>query len=386
LLLGQAHSFNQQARLAVTLSWVGGYTNIVSVLACGVVTSHISGTASHLGRSLVEGLASDAGFALLLLGSFLVGAMLSAICTEIGRRRAWQSIYILPIAVEAVLLTMFAVGLEMFDGHLERSMGMAHFMSAIAALAMGLQNATITRISNGVVRTTHMTGVATDLGLELVQFFLWTRDRRRDGAAQSLRALVHSMRNHPTPKRLLLLVSLLASFMIGAALGTAVFDSFPRWAMVPPVLFLLWIVYQDVSRPIAEIEPSDLAASDGGLDLPSAMAIYHLRKTSGAQGRLHRMPNLLNWVERLPDETRVVVLDLGSQSQFRNEAVQEMRAAVLKSKLSGRRLILSGIGHDQVDLLRRHWGEDLHTEDVCLDLDLAIAHGLNILESMKLVK
>lgn len=383
MLLGQAHSFVQQARLAITLAWVAGYTNILTVLTCGVVTSHISGTTSNLGRSIVEGAWSAVWLAFVLLLCFLFGAMLSAICTEVGRRRGWQSIYILPIAIETFLLTMFATGLEVFDGHLEKSVGMAHAMSAIAALAMGLQNATITRISNGVVRTTHMTGVVTDLGLEIVQFFLWTTDLKRNGVSKSPRALLYSMRHHPTPMRLILLISLLGSFTIGAALGTAAFEFFPRWAMVPPVLFLLWIVYQDVSRPIAEIEPSDLTGSGGGLDLPTAMAIFHLRKTIGAEGRVHRMPNLLNWVDRLPQETRVVVLDLGAQSQFRDEAVQEMRAAVLKSKLAGRRLILAGIGHDQLDLLRRHWGEDLHAEDVCLDLDLAIAHGLNILEAMQ---
>ena len=50
MLVSHAHSFRQQARLAVTLAWVAGYTNIVTLLACGTVTSHVSGTTSLLDR------------------------------------------------------------------------------------------------------------------------------------------------------------------------------------------------------------------------------------------------------------------------------------------------------------------------------------------------
>jgi uncharacterized membrane protein YoaK (UPF0700 family) len=37
--------------------------------------------------------------------------------------------------------------------------------------AMGLQNAMVTKISKAVVRTTHLTGLFTDLGIEMSQWF-----------------------------------------------------------------------------------------------------------------------------------------------------------------------------------------------------------------------
>ncbi len=40
---------------------------------------------------------------------------------------------------------------------------------------MGLQNATITKISGAVIRTTHLTGVTTDLGIETVQYLMPSR-------------------------------------------------------------------------------------------------------------------------------------------------------------------------------------------------------------------
>ncbi len=38
---------------------------------------------------------------------------------------------------------------------------------------MGLQNSLVTRISNAIVRTTHLTGLFTDLGIELSQLFFY---------------------------------------------------------------------------------------------------------------------------------------------------------------------------------------------------------------------
>ena len=382
MFLAQAHSFTQQARLAITLAWVGGYTNILTLLTCGQATSHMSGMASKLGQDVAEGAWTLGSFALTIIVSFFVGALLSGACTEIGRRRGWESIYVLPMTIEAMLLTAFAIGVEI-QGSSPRDISLSiYILTILAALAMGLQNATITRISNGVVRTTHVTGVVTDLGLETAQLFLWLWDSRHNSRRTPIRALVHTIRNHPSPKRLVMLAALLFSFAGGAALGTLVFHQYPRWAMFVPVVFLLWIIFQDVSRPIAEIELSDLLDEEAGLGLPAALGIYHLRKTPKGKDRPHRMPDLIGWLDRLPPTTDVVVLDLGHDSEFDAAATVELRAAVLKMKLAGRRLILGGIDNAQMKFLQKQWGSDLHAEDVCQDLDLAIAHALNVLESL----
>lgn len=379
MFIVQAHSFTQQARLAITLAWVAGYTNIVALLTCGHVTSHVSGTTSDLGKGVAVGSWDLAGFSLFLLVTFFLGAALSGFATEIGRRRAWESIYVLPMAIEAVLLALFGLGVELHEqGSIERGWPL-FLMTGTASLAMGLQNATITRISNGVVRTTHVTGVLTDLGLEAAQMCLWLRDRRVNVPPGRAQALVHSVTHHPTARRLALLASIIGSFALGAGLGAAAFAYIPRLAMVPPVLFLAWIVYQDVTRPIAEIEPSDLVGN-GGLGLDPRLAVYHLRRDAERQGVLHRMPNLLAWMERLPASAEAVVLDLEHVSQIDANSVLELRAALTRMREQGRHLILAGLNHEQVDQLRRAGaGDALDPREVCPDLELAIARGLNLL-------
>lgn len=381
MFVAQAHSFTQQARLAITLAWVAGYTNIITVITCGTVTSHVSGTASNFGWQIAERSWSLAGFSLYLLLTFVVGAMVSGVCTELGRRRGWDSIYVLPMAVEALLLAFFALGLEVHDNGGRQSGAPLYWLTGVASLAMGLQNATITRISSGVVRTTHITGVLTDLGLETTQFVLWMRDRGKDSPPLPQRALIRSLYAHPASRRLALLASIAGSFALGAGLGALAHGAIERWSMFLPVAFLIWIVYRDLAVPIAEIEPSDMVRGEIGLDLPASMAVFHVRKKQNRRGEVHRMPNLQAWVDRLPKTTRVVVLDLGEAAAFDTNALLELRAALSRLTSRGQRLVIAGVSGEQFRQIRRTGAaEFLDPSNFCPDLELAIARAVMLVD------
>ncbi|QYK48023.1 MAG: DUF1275 family protein [Phycisphaeraceae bacterium] len=390
MFVAQAHSFVQQARLAITLAWVAGYTNIITFLVCGTVTSHVSGTTSNLGRDIVEGIRGTAGawtlagYAMFLLVTFLGGAFLSGITTEIGRRRGWDSIYVLPMALQALFLTLFMLALRVTHTN-EPPDDQLVWISGIASFAMGLQNATITRISNGVVRTTHVTGVLTDLGIELAHLWLWVRDRDLSKLDPGVRARVAHTLSQPVIRRVALLASILGSFALGAGLGTVAFDYSRPYAMVPPVAFLLWIVLIDAMRPIAAIEPSDLVANGAGEGLPQAIRVYHIRqdqsRRKGRRAKLHSLPNMTAWAERLGDEVRVVILDLADVTQLDGDAAFELRSLLALFKAQDRHLVLAGVSHEQYDQLRRAGaGEMLEPMSACPDFELAVARGLAILQ------
>jgi uncharacterized membrane protein YoaK (UPF0700 family)/anti-anti-sigma regulatory factor len=380
VFIAQAHSFTQQARLAITLAWVAGYTNIVALISCGTVTSHVTGSASNFGRHVVEGNWPAAAFVLLVLLMFFVGACVSAILTEFGWRRGSESIYVLPALVQAILLTAFAVGLELREPNQPASLLAVWWLTGLASMAMGLQNATITRISSGVVRTTHLTGVLTDLGSETVQFLFWLSDRHRSSPPLSPTALFHSARTHPTATRLALLASIIGSFMLGAALGTLAVDHFARWAMVPPVLFLLWIIWQDIQTPICEIEVSGEFAAQG-VQLPAGLAVYHLRRDKKRVGDTHRLPNLLRWCSRLPPGVRVLVLDLSELTRFDSDAAWELRALVKQATGRGRQVLFAGMSGVQYNAMRAGGaGDVLDPNNVCPDIELAVARAIMLLE------
>jgi uncharacterized membrane protein YoaK (UPF0700 family) len=179
MLSARAYSFRQQARLAISLSWIGGYTNVVAFMVCGAVASHVTGNVTHLGRFTVQGNVPEALFMGFMFGAFLAGAVASATVMEIGRRAGLASKFAPPLAIEAALLALLAISIHRHPHVQPSDAGMLYWLGGLAAFAMGLQNATITKISGAVIRTTHLTGVTTDLGIESVQYLFWYRDMVR---------------------------------------------------------------------------------------------------------------------------------------------------------------------------------------------------------------
>ena len=139
----------------------------------------------------------------------------------------------------------------------QHSARLLYALSGIASFAMGLQNATITRISWAVVRTTHVTGVVTDLGLEGVQYVMWLRDKTRARRAGRAGRAICVSRCHPSVLRIALLASIVGSFLFGAAAGAMAFTHLPQFAMLAPVCFLLWITWVDYRKPIADVRELD---------------------------------------------------------------------------------------------------------------------------------
>lgn len=376
MFVSQAHSFRQQARLAITLSWVGGYTNVLTVLLCGQVSSHISGTASQLGRDAAQQRWGAGGYMLALLGVFFGGAALSGILIEVGRRLRWASIYVLPMAVESAVLATFALLVEWdIDGRLTQESA-SLWLTLLPVFGMGLQNATITRISGGVVRTTHVTGVVTDLGVEGA---VWALDKF--GAA----IVTRPAGTLASGWRLLLLLSILGSFVLGGASGTLVFEHLPRLAMVPAVALLLGMVGLNVWHPIAGIRTNQDVGGDLHDALPAQVAVFHIDAKPGRVGRRARSPDLSAWADHLRDDVRVVLLDVGGIEALDANATLEFKAFAQKLRARHTSLVLAGVTPDRYRALEHAGVLDVTTRldvHVCGDLDLAAARAISLLDDV----
>jgi hypothetical protein len=178
-------------------------------------------------------------------------------------------------------------------------------------------------------------------------------------------------------RRILLLGSLLASFALGAGLGALAHAHFPRLVMFPPVLFLLWIIYQDSRLPICEVTASTPQSAELRAVLPEHVAIYTIIKDSFRSGSLHRLPDLESWWDGLPEHERVVILDLGTDVQLGHNAAGELELVAARAKHTARRLIISGLSREA---FLRMGGSvsmpSLSAENVCSDLELAAAQAL----------
>jgi uncharacterized membrane protein YoaK (UPF0700 family) len=193
-------------RLGRWLAFIAGAANAGGFLAVGQYTSHMSGIVSALADNFAVG---DFGLivaGLSSLAAFIAGAATSAIMINWGRRRRAHSEYALPLMLEAVLLLCFGL----LGSNLENNRFL--FVPATVGLlcyVMGLQNAIITKISKAEIRTTHMTGIVTDIGIELGKLFYWNVSESGPGVT-AVRA---------DRSRLRLLASLLGMFFIGGLAG-----------------------------------------------------------------------------------------------------------------------------------------------------------------------
>jgi len=183
-LTGRLRTPEANRKLACYLTFIAGATNAGGFLAVRQYTSHMSGIVSAMADNLAMG---SIGLVLEGLGallSFLAGAACCSIMIHWGRREHLHSEYALPLVLEAGLLVCFGL----LGGNLEDHEWL--FIPAtvmVLCFIMGLQNAMITKISKAEIRTTHVTGMVTDIGIELGKLFYWNV-ARVDAAKPLVRA------------------------------------------------------------------------------------------------------------------------------------------------------------------------------------------------------
>lgn len=364
----QAYSFHQQARLAISLTWIAGYTNALTILTCTQVTSHLTGIVSELGVQVAETQWSAAGYLGGLLGMFLAGAVLSGLLVEYGRARHFHSIYVLPMACEAALLATFAL---LVDWRATQQLADADariWLTFVPSFAMGLQNATITRISGGVVRTTHVTGVVTDLGLELSKHVF-----RILGIGKRA-ALVHAEQEG---LRALLLASILASFALGAGLGTVAYDHFVAWSMLPAVAFLVGLTVYDLTRPVRPVTLRALRDT-----LPPGVLAFAAEPP--ASGQRYRLPDLAAWGDTLAADGRIVLIDISRLPRMGERSAQELLSLMLRLRPSGRQLVLAGVEKQQLTILDQVGAlTEMDTNNICHDVASAVRRCRHLLEAAR---
>lgn len=148
--------------LAAVLAFVAGGVNSAGFLAFGYFSANMTGNVSMISDHMSVREFSAALAFLMIVVMFVLGAFSASLFIEIGKQRRLANIYALTLLSEAALL--LAVGL--YAG----SAGPAANGITIAGLlsfTMGSQNAASTRISGSRVRTTHVSGIATDIGVGL---------------------------------------------------------------------------------------------------------------------------------------------------------------------------------------------------------------------------
>lgn len=240
LLTSTQRSHKTNIQLGAYMAFVAGAVNAGGFLAIARYTSHMSGIVSAIGDDLALNnfLSVLGGISLLL--SFLLGAATTAIIVNWGHRRRVHSEFALPLLVEAMLLLVFGLVGANLNLYLPLT------VPAIALLlcfVMGLQNAIVTKASRAEIRTTHMTGVITDIGIELGKLMYWNKSTKAN-EANYVKANREKLKTH---------IFIFGMFLIGGIIGAISFKRVGYVSVVPLSLSLILIAGLQIYRDIRTI-------------------------------------------------------------------------------------------------------------------------------------
>lgn len=219
--------------LGAGLAFVAGALNAGGFLAVGQYTSHMTGMVSSAADHFALGEIGLAFSALVAVLAFVLGALSTAWLVNYARRHRPAWAYVPTLLLEALLLLIFGlIGSALMPHQLLR----VSLTALLLCYVMGLQNALITKISEAEIRTTHVTGLLTDLGLELGRLLYWNRSTRGPKVTANRR-------------RLRIHLSLVLAFFVGGLIGALGFKQAGFIATVPLALGLILLAGASLLRP-----------------------------------------------------------------------------------------------------------------------------------------
>src|SRR5690606_12016150 len=178
---GKNRTLIHNLKLASLLSLVAGSVNTAGFFAVHQLTTNVTGHFAFFADEAVQGNFGLAWVYLLYILAFFSGAFFSNFLVEIMLRRNMRFVNTMPVAIEIAILVI--IGSLSADAVRQNP----HTIACGLLFAMGLQNALVTNLSNSVVRTTHLTGLFTDLGIELSQLFFYQQRRQQEKLSESIK-------------------------------------------------------------------------------------------------------------------------------------------------------------------------------------------------------
>lgn len=216
---GTKRTYGHNVKLASLLGSIAGFVNASGFLAFAVLTTNVTGHAALFAERIALHDWQTARVVAFWMLLFLLGAFVSnLIILRKGRNQRFS--YVIPILIEIIILSGVALLGYQYNGSL-----MAKEIFAGSLLfAMGLQNSLVTVVSGSVIRTTHLTGTFTDLGIELAQ---WLHQKPEDKVALNI--------------RIKLRLAIILFFMGGALSGAYAFEYIGFSAFLLPAMLSRWL-------------------------------------------------------------------------------------------------------------------------------------------------
>ncbi|MBB5395877.1 YoaK family protein [Mucilaginibacter sp. AK015] len=213
--------------LASSTAAVAGITNVVGMVAFLAFTSNITGHVANLARHIVEQNFAQIIIFLVWLFMFFAGAFVSSFIIRSYEERSYYRAHSAPVIIEIIILLFVAI-----YGHnfYEETQTEREIVIAAILFSMGLQNSMVSIVSGGLIKSTHLTGLFTDLGGDISDWY-HPRSTKAEG----------------TKNKIYIRLTVLGFYFLGGIIGGYFFNlyEFAIFYFIP--LILLTILYYDLS-------------------------------------------------------------------------------------------------------------------------------------------
>jgi len=222
---GKTRTFEHNLRIASLLSFVAGIVNVGGFLAVQRLTTNVTGHFAFFVDEVFK-LEFWQGFVYFLyIFFFFLGSFTSNLLVEIISKAQDKYIYIFPTLIESAILLVLAIFGKFFI------LQNPDILACGLLFAMGLQNSLVTTISNATVRTTHLTGLFTDLGIECSQLFFYKQKEQKEKLFASIK----------------LRLTIIAFFFFGGLISGVFYASIQLYVLaIAAIVLLLGIAYDNL--------------------------------------------------------------------------------------------------------------------------------------------
>lgn len=162
---GKSRTLQHNLKIAIILSFVAGIVNVTGFLAFKQLTTNVTGHFALFIDDVANFEFWKGTIYFLYIFSFLFGSFSSSFLIEKYKENKRLNVFALPTLIECLILITIGIVSNFI------AMQYPDLVICTLLFAMGLQNSFVTKISNAVVRTTHLTGLFTDLGIDISQLF-----------------------------------------------------------------------------------------------------------------------------------------------------------------------------------------------------------------------
>lgn len=230
------------AILAIVLPAVAGAVNGAGFFAVGRYTSHVTGLVGRVGDDVAAGALPSALDSASFAGAFFSGSVFATVMLALNSQRRGK--YSAVLLSEATLLLTFVTLVRRWGA----PVALNHFgLTALLCFAMGVQNSMVTRLSGAVVRTTHLTGVVTDLGIAVGQMIIGFLARMRGTPVPENQRFVLN-------ERVRIHTLIFFSFLTGATVGPLLWFQIGAFTFLVPCVVLVLLAVHDYARGLNELK------------------------------------------------------------------------------------------------------------------------------------